>query len=410
MAKFYNGRITSGKCGYSAYACDTDELPEYAVIGNPDCVLSSRNNYYRLARKIKGLVSDVDYFNLADVFALLSGVTEACDTSYDPNDDNGLLIDANGSFTSGLSIDNPIDPADDCFSTSIEYVPGAVDPVENVQSITLDNYPWANYWDFTTVPPILDSNTAPDVEMDCPFQVVESGGGYIVEGNPKNVIQIMRNGAIESTIVDSEDVDITGTGSIVYLQITMNGSEYVSEYIRANAPIEEAYLYQIATISSEIENLVCSTISIDVGRGDYDGYFKVTNSSTEEDPYKLTVSFGRAQINTDLFVFPEADIVLEEADIPTSPNNSDENNGDDAYVTFIYLEAEYNTTSLEIGQPTLEYTDSSGEFFEYEEYFFKHLLATVWWSIDPEGENPPSIQKIVQHSYGYIVGRIYGGC
>ena len=278
MAKFYNGRITSGKCGYSAYACETSTLPEYATIGNPDCVLSSRKNYYRLARKIKGLVSDVDYFNLADVFSLLSGVTESCDTSYDPNDDNGLFIDANGSFTTGLPVDNPIDPTDDCFSTSIEYVPGAVDPIENIQSITLDNYPWANYWDFDTVPPILDSNTAPDVEMDCPFKVMEENGAYYVAGSPKNVIQIMQNGNSMYTIVDSANKSITGSGPEVYLKVTKSGSTYSSTYTSTKTAATDTYYYQIATISTEIENLVCNTIVIEIGGG-YAGPFAVTKAT-----------------------------------------------------------------------------------------------------------------------------------
>jgi len=409
MAKFYNGRITSGKCGYSAYACETSTLPEYATIGNPDCVLASRNNYYRLARKIKGLVSDVDYFNLSDVFSLLSGVTEACDTSYDPNDDNGLFIDANGSFATGLPTDNPIDPADDCFSATIEYVPGAVDPVENIQSITLDNYPWANYWDFDTVPPILDSNTSPDIEMDCPFQVMEADDSYYVAGSTKNVIQIMQDGDIVYTIVDSSDRSVTGTGAKVYLKVTKSGAEYTSAYTREREPALDTYFYQIANIATEIENLICSTIVIDLG-GAYDGYFRVADTSTENSPYTFTVAMGRVQVNTDLFAVAETEVILEVSDIPTAASNADENAGDPAHVTFLYLVAEYNTTSLEIDAPTIEHTTSSADFFTYEEYKFKHLLAVIWWTIDPLGVDPPEVQRIVQQSYGYVAGVIYGNC
>lgn len=278
MAKYYTGRIPSNKCGYSEYSCETESLPVYATIGNPDCSISSRHNYYRLARKIKGLVSDTTYYNLASVFTLLSGITETCDTSYDPNDDNGLFIDANTSFTTSIPGGNPIDASADCYSTETEYDTGAVDPIENIQSITLDNYPWANYWDFSTIPPILDSNTAPDVEMDCPFQVMEAdGGGYYVAGSIKNVIQIMQNGVILETIVESSDAAVSGTGPEIYLKVEKDGDDFITSYVSEEEGGVDTYYYQIATISTDIENLVCSIITIETGSG-YSGPFAITKS------------------------------------------------------------------------------------------------------------------------------------
>jgi hypothetical protein len=106
---------------------------------------------------------------------------------------------------------------------------------------------------------------------------MEADDSYYVAGSTKNVIQIMQNGDIVYTIVDSSDRSVTGTGAKVYLKVTKSGAEYTSAYTREREPALDTYFYQIANIATEIENLVCNTIIIEIGGG-YAGPFALTKT------------------------------------------------------------------------------------------------------------------------------------
>lgn len=137
----------------------------------------------------------------------------------------------------------------------------------------------------------------------------------------------------------------------------------------------------------------------------YDGYFKITNTSTDEEPYKLTVSFGRVQINDIQFEINEADIVLSEADFPA------EEEAEGYPATFIYLDFDYDASTGIASNPTVEYTESDGAFPQDDADSIMILLAIAKWTPADE-ENPARITDIIQQNYGmiYKVDPAYRGC
>jgi hypothetical protein len=145
------------------------------------------------------------------------------------------------------------------------------------------------------VPPILDSNTSPDVEMDCPFQVVESGGGYIVEGNVKNVTQVLQSGIPVAIIVDSADRGISSVSDSVYLKVYKEDSSWYTDFVGTMEVEADVYFIKIATIGSEIENLFCSSIVVQADTFEYNGLFAVK----AVDPSTVTVSAGVVITGTD---------------------------------------------------------------------------------------------------------------
>lgn len=133
-----------------------------------------------------------------------------------------------------------------------------------------------------------------------------------------------------------------------------------------------------------------------VSSGDtYDGYFKVTKTSTEASPYKLTVSFGRVQINNTQFEIAETDIILTAADIPVAEDS-------EGYLaTFIYLDFDYNSSTGVASNPTIEYTESDGAFPQDDADTIMILLAIAKWTPATE-EVAASISSIIQQNYGMI--------
>ena len=127
----------------------------------------------------------------------------------------------------------------------------------------------------------------------------------------------------------------------------------------------------------------------------YDGYFKVTKTPTEESPYKLTVSFGRVQVNNTQFEIAETDVILAAADIPA------EEESEGYLATFIYIDFDYNWSTGVASNPTIEYTASDGAFPQDDADTIMILLAIAKWT-PASGEVAASISSIIQQNYGMI--------
>lgn len=116
------------------------------------------------------------------------------------------------------------------------------------------------------------------------------------------------------------------------------------------------------------------------GSNVYNGYFAVTNNSTDE-VVQAKVAYGRCRINITDFEMAESNITIT---------------GNGGYV---YLQAIMDEDGT-INTPTIEFSEN---YFTYEDNTFKGLLGVV-------NTADSKITSISQVQYGFLYGIAWGQC